>query len=372
MSEKKSWDVQRKPSAHTARPASAPQRAPERAAPVRTPVKQVPHRTASAARPQAAPRTPERRATPVKVQSSPRRVAPQPLGALSKRRKQKRRTMRYVLLSILLLLIAAAFYALWLPSLRIQTISAEGPGADSAKEIVSLTISGSYFHIIPRNSIVFYSKEKIRTAIIDANPDVSAVSLTPTSFSSLHIRTTSRAESFIWCGTAFENPNTDGSCYQSDIEGFIFMQDAERVVTNTPMSTSTSSTTPHTATVSVSPAKQNVQSQIHVYGPLDRDVSGGQSPIRAHLALSSRIPEALKFVDAMRELGAPVTSLVIRGDEADLWIGKTTRITYVLGHEKDAALSAASAFPNLSLTDGTIQYIDLRFPGKVYLKKYGS
>jgi hypothetical protein len=356
MSEKKSWDVQRKPSAQAARPVSTPSRAPVReparaSAPARTPARTAP------SRPPAPSRTQERGTAPVRVQNNPRRAASQPLGSLTKRRKQKRRTMRYVLLFILVLLIAGAFYALWRPAFRIQSIEADGPGLSSIREIVGMNISGTYFHILPKNSIVFYPKNKIRTAIIDANPNVSAVSLTATSFSSLFVRTTPRAESFIWCGTSLDAPTPDGSCYQSDIEGFIFMQDSEQV------QASTSSSTPN---------KVAVQSQIRVYGPLDRDISNGQTPIRAHLVLPARIPEALKFVDALRELGAPVTSLVIRGDEADLWIGHTTRITYVLGHEKDAVVSATSALPNLSLTDGTIQYVDLRFPGKVYLKKYGS
>ncbi|MDB4992470.1 MAG: hypothetical protein JWL75_715, partial [Parcubacteria group bacterium] len=307
MSERKSWDVQRKPSAAPARNTGAPQRAPERVAPapVRTPVRSAPTRAAAPVRSQAPVRSAPRPELVPVVQRSPRRVAPQPLGALSKRRKQRRRTMRYVLIAFLLIAIAAGFYALWRPALRIQAIETSGPGLDSIRQIVGMNITGTYFHILPKNSILFYPKERIRAAIIDANPDVSAVSLKATSFSSIAVKTTSRAKAFVWCGTALDASSPDGMCYQADIEGFIFMQDESRPVTVSAVAIATASTTStSTPAATPKPAASASQTSIQIYGPLDKDVSNGASPIRAHVVLPGRIPEALKFVDALRELGA--------------------------------------------------------------------
>ncbi len=357
MSEKKSWDVQPKRRSAPA-PHTSPTRSPERVVPVRT----APTRTVSSRRPEVS--APVR----ARVQTAARREAPQPLGALSKRRKKTRQTNRYIFLILLALLCAGAVYGLWRPAFRIQSISAEGAPGDAVQHIAQITMTGSYFYLIPKNSIVFYPKEKIRAAILDANPEVSAVSLTATSFSSLSIYTTPRAQSFLWCGTDFSTPSPDGYCYQSDIEGFIFAQDSHTVGAPVLVASTSSSTPPLPKPV----APVENRSQILVYGPLDRDITNGNSPTRAHLVLPGRMPEALKFVNAIRELGAPITSLVIRGDEADLWIGQSTRITYVLGHERDAASSAASSLSNLALTNGSIQYVDLRFPGKVYVKKYGE
>ncbi|MBU2330176.1 hypothetical protein KKG57_01780, partial [Patescibacteria group bacterium] len=66
---------------------------------------------------------------------------------------------------------------------------------------------------------------------------------------------------------------------------------------------------------------------------------------------------------------ANVTSLAIRNDEADLYTTAGTRITYVLGQEQEAVITAASIFSQLNLNDGSVEYVDLRFAGKGYFKR---
>lgn len=197
--------------------------------------------------------------------------------------------------------------------------------------------------------------------ILDALPEVAAVSLKRDSFSSLIVQTIPREESFIWCGTSVDTPNADGSCFDADVQGYLFKQADSVPVAVT--ASSTASSTPVTA---------KTHEQVRVFGALDKDLSNGESPVRHYVASANKMADALKFVDAMRTLGAPVSALAIRGDEADLWLNGSTRITYVLGQEQEAADTAASALPTLNLTNGSIQYIDLRFPGKAYVKKFGQ
>ena len=64
-----------------------------------------------------------------------------------------------------------------------------------------------------------------------------------------------------------------------------------------------------------------------------------------------------------------VLHFVIRGDEVDILLDSGTRLTYVLGHEEDAYSALKSAHGNFNLLNGSIDYVDLRFSGKVYLKK---
>lgn len=241
-----------------------------------------------------------------------------------------------------------------MPAFRIHSVEASGPSSEAAKLVVHQYTMGTYAYILPRNSVFFYPKEKVRAAILDASPEVSAVSLTRTSFSSISVETTPRAKAFIWCGVSVDTPIPDGSCYDADIDGLIFKKEQS----------DTASTTASTT--------RSVHGEIRVFGALDRDIPAGGSAVRAHMISAKSIPNALKFVDAVRELKAPVSALAIRGDEADLWLSGPTRITYVLGHENDAALLAASTLPTISLTDGTINYIDLRFPGKAYIGRNGE
>lgn len=278
--------------------------------------------------------------------------------------------------------LAGAWYALWLPALRIQAVDANGPGAAIAKQIVSAQLQGTYAHVMPRNSTVFYPQERIRDEILKAVPEASAVSLKRTSFSSLAVTLTPRAEAFVWCGTNIDAPLPDGSCYSADSDGFVFKRAEGAEVAPAGAGTDASSTSPVMPASSTPPSTASTAlarragaaplSQVRVFAPLDRSIADGSSPIGAHVVSPGRIPDALKFVDAIRELGAPVSSLALRDDEADLWLNGPTRITYVLGHEREAAELAASALPGLTLTDGSIQYIDLRFPGKAYVKRYGE
>ena len=80
----------------------------------------------------------------------------------------------------------------------------------------------------------------------------------------------------------------------------------------------------------------------------------------------------LRFVKTLKSLGANITSVEIRGDEADLYTTYGTRITYVLGREQQAASLAATAFPSLTLSNSSLLYVDLRFDSKVFFKKRDS
>jgi hypothetical protein len=282
-----------------------------------------------------------------------RRAAPAPSGTLKERRKRKRIYARYVFLSVLFLIILVTVYALWRPALRVWDVSATGPGAEAAQVAAQSYLSGTYYHLIPRNSVFFLPEDGMRAAVLEAVPEASAVSLSRTSFTSVAISTIPRASSFTWCGIAISAPTTDGACYAADIEGFIFKR-LEQV-----------------QPVAATSTESKTQGQVRFFAPIDRELAGGELPLRARVAAYAAVPDALKFVDTIRELGAPITDVSIQGDEAELWYGGA-KILYVLGREGDAALLAASAFPALKLTDGTIQYIDLRFPGKAYIKRYGE
>jgi len=286
---------------------------------------------------------------------------------------RRRRVVRYAFLAIFVLIIATAWYMLWLPTFRIGQVDAQGPNPAVLKQIAVNYTSGTYFHLLPRNSIFFFPRQHIRTAITDADPEVSAVSIARTSFSSIAISTVPRAEAFLWCGTSIDAPLPDGDCYEADIQGFIFkdagMGDAGAAATSTASSTSNGMAA-GSADTDGTRADDAEKGEIRVFGPVSKDVSDGQSPVRAHVVTPGNITDALKFVAAVRELRVPVSAYAIRGDEADLWVGAPTRITYVIGHEKDAAVLAESALPTLALTDGSIQYVDLRFPGKAYVKRY--
>lgn len=326
MSAKKSWDVQ--PNKAKKEVAKLVPAAPTRRAPV-------------------APAAPARR-----VAAKPAVVRPRtlPKGTLKERRKQKRSAARYVFFGLLIAIIAVAITLLWQPFLRIQEVSARGPGAETVSSIARSQLNGTYFFILPRNSVFLIPGEDIRAAVLDAHPEIAALSISRTSFTSLQIVATARANTFIWCGVVIDPRAPSQACYDVDIEGLIF-RPAEQASMGTASSTGT---------------------KLRVYAPLDRELVGDESPVRARVSNAALLPDAVKFVGVVRELGVPVSSLALRGDEADLWLPGPTRITYVLGREQVAATLAASALPALDFASGTIEYVDLRFSGKAYIRRYGE
>jgi len=256
---------------------------------------------------------------------------------LKKQRKEKRVVLMIAFSVLVLLVIAAVFYALWLPMFRMHEVVASGPHAEDVRSIALGRLQGTHLFIVPRNSLFFIPEREIRAHVLDAFPDVEAVSISADGLNTLTLTSAPRAEAFVWCGPAPEL--SDGTCYEANAQGLIFAEAAS----------STAS--------------------LKVYSSLVG--STGDSPLRAHIAYASRIPDALRFVKAMQQLNAGVTSLAIRDDEADLYTAAGTRITYVLGREEQAAGIAASIFPQLNLNNGSILYVDLRFDGKGYFRRAG-
>lgn len=268
-----------------------------------------------------------------------KKTRPEPKESLKKRRRKSQKVLLIVAGVTLAILVIAFFCLAWQPMFRVSAVSASGPHAEEAKALALAELSGTHAFILPRNSLFFLPDESIRSRILSAYPDVEAVSIGSDGLNALRLSTLPRAEAFLWCGVTHET--ADGTCYSANAEGLVFAP--------------------------VSPGIASTTGALRVYGPIE-----GESPVGSSITESAHIPEALRFVKAMQTLGADIVSLSFRGDEADLHTEAGTRITYVLGHEQEAAGIAASVFPQLTLNDGSIAYVDLRFSGKAYFKRAGG
>ncbi len=283
-----------------------------------------------------------------RVRKSASDVPPLPLRA----RRQKRRRVVLIASSILLLiLLGVSIYTIWQPVFRVQRIEATGPHAEDVQRIARQSLNGTFSYIIPRDSIFFMPKTEVRAAILNAYPDISAVSVKRSGFYAISINSLARTSAFVWCGTSVisEAPG-DGLCYEADAAGFLFSTIYPTEVTN-------ASTTEM--------VMQLPAGTLRFYAPLTEVTA----PLKAYVANASVIPDILHLQRALSSLGAGISQVQIRGDEVDFYTEGGTRITYVLGDEANAAALAASAFPSLNLNDGSIEYVDLRFTGKVYYKR---
>jgi len=255
---------------------------------------------------------------------------------LAERRRTRRRRGIALFIILLLLLLAAAVYGLWQRAVRISHVNA----SDAAfAEYATSEMRGSYFGIIPRDSIFFFPEERIRADILASRSDIAAVSIFRNGFTGLSIKVDKRVPVARWC------VSPDGDCYIFDTDGFIY-------------ATSTDVQPVNSFTMFESLVDSTGSPQV-----------GTTSPIGATLPNADKLPAAFDFARHLDTFGSPVVSVAIHDGEVDDHLASGTRVTYVLGREQDAFTALVSARDNFNLSDGSVDYVDLRFDGKVYLKK---
>ena len=283
-----------------------------------------------------------------KTRSAPARRASSRPKSLRERRESASQIKNFFLFLLCVAVVGGAFYLLWRPEARISSIRVPDSGYEDAIEKLAFEkMTGTYYSVFPKDSFFFYPEREIKEAILEAYPRLSKISISRAGFTSLSIGFESRASAFVWCG-APEDASLDGqSCYEADEHGFIFASYTEQ-------------------------AGATTTDMLQVYAVLDTASSTGAFPLRARVLGTEKIPGILKFSRTLQAYGTPLRFIAIRADEADIFTEGGTRITYVIGKEREAGESAAAALPKLNLKDGSIEYVDLRFPGKIYLKRADS
>lgn len=263
---------------------------------------------------------------------------------LAERRRLRRRRILIALGILFAFCSAGIVYELNQSAVRIAHVQIFG--ADQSLAAVALAaMQGTYLGIIPRDSTFFYPAARIRAGILSAYPDIAAVSLFRNGLTSLSIRIDDRVPVARWCPDATRfNLNasstrlnlvaSDAGCYLFDAGGVLY-----------------ATTSP----------EQPVNAFV-LYEPFADASIGGTLPS------ATNIPRAFDFARQLGTFGSPVTAVVFTNDEVNDYLASGTRITYVLGNEQNAFNALASARDNFNLANGSVEYVDLRFDGKVYVK----
>lgn len=264
-------------------------------------------------------------------------------GESLRERRQRSRFRILVVSGILFcILLGALIYGVWQPGVRIGNVVMYGTD-QSLAQVARTGLEGSYFGVIPHDSTFFLYESGIRSALLSKYPDIAAVSIFRKGLTGLSVRTDPRTAVAHWCGTVFGGVSTStesqSTCYVFDSSGFIFAHTA-------------------TSTETINP--------ISVYASLQGDVV---EPLRATIASADKLSASFDFARQLGTLGSSVSTIVFHEGEVDQYLLSGTRISYVLGNEQNAYTALRSARATLNLSDGSLLYVDLRFDGKVYLKR---
>lgn len=257
---------------------------------------------------------------------------------LAERRRRSRRRSLFWLCIFFCIFLCAIVYGLWQKPVRISHITMYGADQSFA-QVAMLALQGRYLGVIPRDSTFFFPKDRIRADISSTHSDIAAISIFRNGFDGLSIKVDYRVPVARWCGdsSAFVASSTSATCYVFDANGVVYATSSESTTIN-PFS---------------------------VYA----DLPASNGPLGATLSRASSFPTAFDFARQLGTFGSPVSSIVFRDDEVDAHLASGTRVTYVLGNEQNALNALASARANLNLADGSLEYVDLRFDGKVYVKQ---
>ncbi len=279
-------------------------------------------------------------------------------AGLAERRRTRRRRVLFAFGILILLLFGALIWGLQQDVARISQV--EILGADlSLVSYATSTMQGNYFGIIPRDSIFFFPEEHIRANILASHNDIAAVSISRNGFTRISIKADYRVPIARWCGSTASTSSGQASSPQTasaGVEEYCYVFDANGVIFS-----------------AVSSTTQTVNA-FRLYAPIDlaRGWSPAVSvvePLHATITNADKIPTVFDFARQLSVFGSSVASIVIHDGEVDNNLANGTRITYVLGREQDAFTALVSARTNLNLSDGSIEYVDLRFDGKVYVKR---
>ncbi len=229
---------------------------------------------------------------------------------------------------------------------------------------------GTYFHLIPRNSVFFYPAGSVRQALMSSDPSIAAVSLHRFGGNALRITVTDRVALARWCGA--DSTPAFQQCYVFDPSGFLFATTTPltRQTTIVATSTATSSVSTQiaaavTAPVSSGGSTQPLDSYV-VYEPLATSTVG---PIGVTLPNAAAFPQVFSFAQELTPFGSVVRIISIQNGEVDDTLASGTVVKYLLADATQALSALTAARQDINLADGSIDYVDLRFSGKVYVKK---
>jgi hypothetical protein len=139
-------------------------------------------------------------------------------------RRKRRQAFFFLVILCLLTIGAASILLMKAPFFQIKTVIVEGDTISPHEAISSVALSslgGSYFHVIPRSNIFFFSKGAIEDALAHNFKELKKFSIHRSGLSSITLSLVERTPSAVICA-GFRDETSKNDCYWGDEHGYIF------------------------------------------------------------------------------------------------------------------------------------------------------
>lgn len=141
-------------------------------------------------------------------------------------KKRKRKALTILLFSFcILILLFAIILFIRLPSMQISKIQVYGNTTISTDSIVNdvmRTFEGNYLGILPRSSILFFSKGRIKDSLINNYKNIDKLDIHYRWFSGIDVNIVEKLPSAIVCDGFYDENNENQRCYSLDKDGYIY------------------------------------------------------------------------------------------------------------------------------------------------------
>lgn len=258
---------------------------------------------------------------------------------------------------VFLILIGFVFLFSWLskmPSIQIENIEVLGNSTVSKDEIIDAVrneTSAKYFMLFSKNSVFLYPRKSIKKTLADDFKKIETVSIKSKGLKTFIVSMVERKPNSLWCfGDSSEEGNipkneNSGKCYFLDKEGIVFSEAPDF----------------------------SGNSFLRYYGLLD-DV---EQPIGGNYMTSEKFKKVSRFIGSLEILGIKV-AIFKAESENDYEIVLKNGIKIILDDKQlfDKTLENIQSILNevdlkrdySPSNSSEINYVDLRFGNKVYLK----
>ncbi|MEK7213742.1 MAG: hypothetical protein AAB637_01325 [Patescibacteria group bacterium] len=265
-------------------------------------------------------------------------------------KKKRRRTAITVILFVLCLIaiIIAIVYVLRSPFLQISSINIKGVTTLNSEEIkgkVLEVLSGDYFSIIPRTSVLFYPKKSIKNILFESYKQIEKIDINRKDVSNLEINIMEYKPIALVCEGFYEDNVDDSNCFLVNKDGYVFAKSVSSSV-----------------------------SLFHYYIETDK----GDDIIGLNFIDSNRFKELQKFIENISNSGIPILGMLINENGAyELYAKNKDNSEAIIYFDDRSSLRKTSsnliAFWNDSqiikkgaTTALMFDYINLRFGNNIF------